>query len=271
MLELVIGEKSKPIQTDRLLKTLKHAGLQGTLYIGYPIMASVDETIFIDALITCIEYGVIVIDIYDGSTSESDDSEFWENIEERQDDLYIAIYDKLIKQKELREKKELRVPIYVITFLPEKIEPIEGQDVLTATENNLLEVISGFNHIQKDFSVPINAAIQRISTIKPTKKRDSVKRKDSKGAILKEIEKEIANLDQWQKKAAIESPEGPQRIRGLAGSGKTVALALKAAYLHASNPEWNIAITFHTRSLYQQFKDLLSIILKMNQIGTNFK
>ena len=80
---------------------------------------------------------------------------------------------------------------------------------------------------------------------------------NSNGAILKVIEKEIANLDQWQKKAAIEVPDGPQRVRGLAGSGKTVVLALKAAYLHAQHPDWNIVVTFHTRSLSQQFKDLI--------------
>jgi superfamily I DNA and RNA helicase len=51
--------------------------------------------------------------------------------------------------------------------------------------------------------------------------------------------------------------DGPQRIRGLAGSGKTVVLALKAAYLHARHPEWTIAVTFQSRSLYQQFRDLI--------------
>ena len=34
-------------------------------------------------------------------------------------------------------------------------------------------------------------------------------------------------------------------------------LALKAAYLHTQHPNWKIAVTFHTRSLYQQFKDLI--------------
>src|SRR5262249_14200187 len=41
------------------------------------------------------------------------------------------------------------------------------------------------------------------------------------------------------------------------GSGKTVVLALKAAYLHARHPEWRIAVTFQSRSLYQQFRDLI--------------
>lgn len=46
------------------------------------------------------------------------------------------------------------------------------------------------------------------------------------------------------KKAAFEIPEGPQRIRGLAGSGKTIVLALKAAYLHTQYPDMKIAVTF---------------------------
>ena len=44
------------------------------------------------------------------------------------------------------------------------------------------------------------------------------------------LEKSIATLDQQQNRAAIETVEGVQRIRGLAGSGKTIVLAIKAAY-----------------------------------------
>lgn len=73
--------------------------------------------------------------------------------------------------------------------------------------------------------------------MKAAKRRTRVSQKDSHGAVIQQIEKEIANLDRWQKAAAIEMPDGPQRIRGLAGSGKTVVLALKAAYLHVQRPE----------------------------------
>jgi len=64
-------------------------------------------------------------------------------------------------------------------------------------------------------------------------------------------------LDAWQKRAAIETPAGPQRIRGLAGSGKTIVLALKAAFLHSRKPEWRVVLTFQTRSLYEQFLRLV--------------
>jgi superfamily I DNA and RNA helicase len=49
-----------------------------------------------------------------------------------------------------------------------------------------------------------------------------------------------------------------QRIRGLAGSGKTIILALKAAYLHTQHPDWKIAVTFNTRSLKEQFRRLIN-------------
>lgn len=53
---------------------------------------------------------------------------------------------------------------------------------------------------------------------------------DSRGARLKRVDESIANLDQHQSQAVIETVDGVQRIRGLAGSGKTIVLALKVAY-----------------------------------------
>jgi superfamily I DNA and RNA helicase len=75
----------------------------------------------------------------------------------------------------------------------------------------------------------LNSVIGRTATIRPRKRRTNVTRDNSRGATLKELERHIANLDAWQKRAAIEMPTAPQRIRGLAGSGKTIVLALKAA------------------------------------------
>lgn len=76
---------------------------------------------------------------------------------------------------------------------------------------------------------------------------------------MKSLEDSIATLDSIQNKAVIETVEGVQRIRGLAGSGKTIVLALKAAYLHAQQPNWRIAVTFNTRSLKGFFRRLITI------------
>jgi superfamily I DNA and RNA helicase len=80
----------------------------------------------------------------------------------------------------------------------------------------------------------------------------------SRGSRLKALEDSIANLDSRQGQAVIETVDGVQRIRGLAGSGKTIILALKAAYLHAQHPDWKIAVTFNTRSLKAQLRRLIN-------------
>jgi superfamily I DNA and RNA helicase len=63
------------------------------------------------------------------------------------------------------------------------------------------------------------------------------------------LEDEIASFDQRQRHVALTALGGPERIRGLAGSGKTVILAMKAALAHLDNPSGMILITYYTRSL----------------------
>jgi superfamily I DNA and RNA helicase len=59
-------------------------------------------------------------------------------------------------------------------------------------------------------------------------------------------------FDVQQERIAKTVPPGPQRIRGLAGSGKTVLLAQKAANMHLKHPDWDIALVFFSRALYEQ-------------------
>jgi superfamily I DNA and RNA helicase len=76
------------------------------------------------------------------------------------------------------------------------------------------------------------------------------------------LERNIACLDKEQIKVAHQVPPGPQRIRGLAGTGKTVLLAMKAANLHARYPNKTILYTFHTQSLYNHVRNLISIFYR---------
>lgn len=75
---------------------------------------------------------------------------------------------------------------------------------------------------------------------------------------MSHLEAEIANFDQKQRHIALVDVGGPARIRGLAGSGKTVILAMKVAHLHLNNPTATILITFYTRSLRATIKNLIT-------------
>lgn len=254
MLEIVRGVKNKP-GIQNLVAELKDLDLNGTLYIGYPILATIDETTYIDALLITNQPGLVVFDL---EQNDQNDDNFWGALNKRQNNIYFAVHNKLSEHEALRKHRELAVTINVVTYLPFDIDqPEEGEALVAGPNRELRRIFSELSPIDERYIKPLNAVLQRVTNIKPRKKRTSVKKDDSRGAILKKIEQEIANLDRWQNHAAIESPEGPQRIRGLAGSGKTIVLALKAAYLHVQNPEWKIVVAFQTRSLYQQFEELI--------------
>ncbi|MGB8347065.1 MAG: hypothetical protein WCD86_19415, partial [Ktedonobacteraceae bacterium] len=78
------------------------------------------------------------------------------------------------------------------------------------------------------------------------------------GTALKELDKQVAALDNDQEMVALQIAPGPQRIRGLAGTGKTVLLAMRAANIHLQDPNKKILFTFNTQSLYNQVKELIS-------------
>jgi len=75
----------------------------------------------------------------------------------------------------------------------------------------------------------------------------------------------IRGLDKDQEKIGLRIPPGPQQIRGIAGSGKTVLIAMKAARMLADPDDWEtvhdeyprIAVTFSTKSLYEHITELV--------------
>jgi len=256
MFDIVYGQTTKRPIADRLIEALNRLNLTGTLYIGYPVTALMDEAVAVDALLCSREHGLVVFLFADNPPSRSDINA-WQALKDSQDNAYVAIKNTLIKHSDLRRGRDLGFEPQTLTLFPSEPycpdETYQGFVLLTGVEG----AVRGFADLPVVFERPLNAALQRVSTIKPAKKRTNVSRSGSKGDVLRHIEREIANLDKWQSQAAYESPEGPQRVRGLAGSGKTVVLALKAAYFHTQHPDWDIAVTFFSRALYQQFKDLI--------------
>jgi len=77
--------------------------------------------------------------------------------------------------------------------------------------------------------------------------------------VIHEIELNLKVLDETQQKIAFEIPDGPQRLRGLAGTGKTVLFAKRIAKMHIKHPNWDIGFIFFTQSLYEQIRRLIVI------------
>lgn len=78
-----------------------------------------------------------------------------------------------------------------------------------------------------------------------------------RGELYEHVVKGLRGLDEQQQEIGMLVPPGPQQIRGIAGSGKTVLLAMKVARTHEKYPEMDIALTFQTKSLYDQLTELV--------------
>ena len=256
VLDIIFGENSATVAARALQAVLKEMEIHGTLYLGYPVLSTADAKVFVDALLVSKSHGLIAFDLSSHLDTRPDKRQL-DELADKQDQIYASVFNKLNTHRGLRSGRNLAFKVNVVTCHPTLDRNIEKEDILACRPEALPDIMDKFAELEDSLIRPLNAAIQRVSTLRPPKKRANVTKTDSYGAILKKIEKEIANLDQWQNRGAIEYANGPQRIRGLAGSGKTVVLALKAAYLHARHPEWKILVAFQSRSLYQQFRDLI--------------
>lgn len=256
MLDITYGGTKNNAVVSMLVEELKDSPLNGDLYIGYPMLGGIEGRIEVDALLLTAEHGLVAIDLQSPNANDLN-SPGAESAKKRQDDIYVSLENKLKSYSSLRDRRNLAFEINVVSIVPEITGQSDDGTHLLATAATLSNVIEAFDPLPNELHKALNAALQHTATIRPPKKRADVEDANSRGAKMRRIEASIANMDAWQKKAAIEFPEGPQRIKGLAGSGKTVVLAQKAAILHAKNPDWTIAVTFQTRSLYQQFRNLI--------------
>ncbi len=251
MVTAITGTTNKPVSSERIKAFFnKHSEYNGTLYIGYPIIGTTDGAYPIDALWVSPERGLVVFNLIEGKDTE--------NYEYDQDDSYNKVESRLKAHRELVSRRELQVKISVITFAPALYSVSENNDYPICNEDSINDQIVNLEWEHPEYYEKLVAVLQSISMIRKGKKKREIKSPESRGAKLQKLEDSIANLDNAQGRAVIETVEGVQRIRGLAGSGKTIVLALKAAYLHAQHPEWKIAVTFNTRSLKGHLKHLIN-------------
>ncbi|MEU8319750.1 ATP-binding domain-containing protein [Nonomuraea sp. NPDC048881] len=254
-LEVVYGQSRNRTAAQGLANKLRSVVQDGTVYLAYPVLATADERVDVDALLVSQEYGLVAFLLAD----EVPTAETWPEVIAQQDRLYAALETHLGRHEGLRAGRRLAVIPSTATIFPRPVRGLPPSvDGFYGQMDDLPTFLATLTPLEPARERALQAALQRVTTIKPPKRRAKVEKASSRGATMKELERNIANLDHWQKMAAIESPEGPQRIRGLAGSGKTVVLALKAAYWHAQHPDWRIGVTFHSRALYQQFADLIT-------------
>lgn len=248
----------------KFVENLKQSGIfdgDTVLYYEYPLFKEIDEAvIFPSFTIISKNHGVIIINV--GELSKRGLLEFdITAAKEKLSQIYGQFYSKFIKYPTLKRSiNSLKFEIFPVLYLFNNVENDEEKDLIVINNFDDFKtfISSNINKIDDMVYNEILSIIEGTKVLPKQKKRNTQSNTTIKAYFLEKLEKEMALFDERQKIAALIQKEGPQRIRGLAGSGKTVVLALKAALIHLRNPNAKILYTFYTKSLYDHIKLLVT-------------
>jgi superfamily I DNA and RNA helicase len=199
------------------------------------------------------------------ATSIEDFEEEVSDVETNLDHVFSFVFSRLIRNSRLKKTRtDLLFPIDAIIYAP-FVEPtpdkVHSVSPVVFTSKGVYEYLEStrVDALTSTVMLDITATIEGANgLIRPKPREITGKDPKSKGSLAGALESQIANFDQRQKHGYMTVLDGLQRIRGLAGSGKTVVLAMKAALTHLRNPEAIILYTFYTRSLYQFIQRLIT-------------
>lgn len=234
----------------------KYASPNNIVYYKYPIYRGdlADELRQAEILLVSPDYGVLYFKCnYEGELSKSE-IEYLE-------DLDSHIYKRFIGEQELR--KDRRTLKFDVKGIVVGAETKLVDNIQYSTLGDLPSVIEPCKLInpltEHEFSILVSS-VDNTRKLKIKKQRNVVKQEGlekRKGEILEIIQQKETCFDNEQRKAAMSVIDSPQRIRGLAGSGKTILLTMKAALYHLSNPDAEILYTYYTKDLYDLIRRLI--------------
>lgn len=248
---------------DTIERSAADVGLaNATVYAGFPLYREEDEVVSADVLVVSDQHGVLIFSPIN-TTNLTELADIEDSIE-KSERVFTLVYSRLIKSKTLQSSRTaLKFPVRLVVYTPEEFDDeveqegvdfLEGEGALTDyLVSHRVAALS--DEVRKEISSVIEGA---KGLIKPRERNLKDKLPTSKASLVAGLEAEIRRFDKDQKHGYLAPLNGPQRIRGLAGSGKTVVLAMKAALTHLRNPEAKIAYTFYTKSLYQHVKRLIT-------------
>lgn len=237
--------------------------LTGELYLGYPIYIDeiANQRICVDMALVC-KIGVYIFNILTEPVTDYG---------EIQDDIYSKVEAKFKKQKFLFKRKKLVFDFHTVTYSTADIKNQEDYPLVKSIEELISYIKNTCNteEFSDDLYAKILSGLQEAYGINTRAERPNIS-EGTKAYAINEMAALIEKYDDRQMHAILSDISGIQRIRGMAGSGKTIVLARKAVELHTAHPEWNIVITYYTRSLHEQLENLIARFYAAKNDGAKY-
>lgn len=227
------------------------------------------------------EIGILLIDVVEEYVNQRIDHEetvYWQSENGSLSiarDLVVDIYEDEINSRlknDLslydRKLKRSKIPISsCIVFCKNSIDEISGLidlEEISCDATSLDGLDQWLEGIDKGFSGTDETVGKILSLLEGTFVYESKRAPFSEAPLVSVndyIQRSLQTTfkqDDSQRLASLQLPPGPQRIRGLAGTGKTIVLSIKAAITHKRFPSFKILYLFNTQSLYQHVQGLIS-------------
>ena len=201
---------------ENIIMILESSGYSGDIYCGYPIINENGRKDFLKAIIL-LKSGIYLL--YENDIEEK---VFSNSL------IYYLAQDSSLVDITLNFKEYVKL---LNTSTELSVDTFEGNDILS--DETLLKV---------------NRAIQQSFNLTKTDKRETSS-EATLGSLIKKRNNYIGKYDETQFNMVHSTIDSHQRIRGLAGSGKTILMLKKMAYLHFQEPDLKIAFIFYTTSL----------------------
>lgn len=248
-----IGRRKDDTVTNDLVRALRAGEVYGNtekivLYAGWPQVKDYDgRTHSSDLTIVGDVQGIKLVKV----SLSSDRADI------RRDAISIlqaaATTESLMgKSLRLKRKRKLVFDVVPIIFAP-NIDPEQYDNDEVEFAGSASEL---YRHLKEesgelddDQFAEVQAIIEGAKALGQIVDAEEDEEVHSVARAYRDLEAVIYNFDATQRAVALTAIQGPQRIRGLAGTGKTVILAMKAALAHIENPNAKILITYYTRSL----------------------
>lgn len=213
------------------------------------------------ALIVSPNYGIFII--YSSGLTRADQKSI--KIEEAKLDKVAGhITSKLFKNDQLRSGlMGLAIPVYSILLARhlDDISQLETNHPLVHSRTDFLKFIETKKTVVNKYLIEesISSLQGAKGLLRPAERNVEEFADNSKVAKIHQVESKILKFDNEQQDGYIPAINGPHRIRGLAGSGKTVILAMKVVQtlLREKDRSLSILYTFSTKSLYQHVQRLI--------------
>lgn len=209
---------------EEICDLLNDNQVDGAFFAGFPFIVDGDKTIAIRGLIVSF-FGILIF-----CESKSEEN----------------LYNRKITQLLLNSDN-----LSNIIFSGSNLIAFSNNDKLSDTS----EYIKRKRILKENDVREVIGLLQNILKLNDKDNR-TIKNKNSLGSKIVKRSKIEANLDERQFKLIYQDNSTHLRIRGLAGSGKTILLVKKMAFLHFKNKDLDIAYVFFTKSLKQTIDNL---------------